>query len=488
MNLDNFKNKKIGILGLGIEGVALYKFFCDKELELIVYDATPLEELKKKVMGIEGASEIFENSNISWRLGDNYLKDLAKDGLDFIFRSPGISIFNSDLQAASKAGAEISSQIKLFFELCPAKIVGVTGTKGKGTTSSLIKNILVTSGEYRDSDITAEAEQASELSSVYLAGNIGSPAVTLLENIQAKDVVILELSSFQLMDLGRSPAIAVVTNLLIDHLDYHADVAEYQGAKRNILAHQKNGDLAILNLNSTFETDFIKTVPSEIKYFSRDSKAEAYVEGENETARVLLKNGEAVCQSDEIKLFGRHNLENIAAATLVGLALDISLDSIKEAVKNFKGLPHRLEKVGEIQGISFVNDSFATNPEPTMAAIAAFREDKILILGGSSKGADFAPLAKKIVEHQVKGVILIGKEGSRIGEALEEAKYSGIVIRFQESPLEEIVEKCLEIGAAGEVVIFSPACASFDYFKNYKVRGDSFRIAVQQKSKGNING
>lgn len=458
-------NKKIAVLGLGIEGIAVAQYLDNLKIPFDILDRNSKEELLAKIENQEEKAKVecfLKDSNIKTNLGQEYLNNLIQ--YDLIFRSPGISFYNEKIQEAKRAGAEISSQIKLFFELCPCKIIGVTGTKGKGTTSSLIFEII-------------KAGQKSK--NVFIAGNIGYPALTLLDKIKPDDYVILELSSFQLMDLNKSPFISVVTNLTVDHLDYHENIAEYHEAKKNILRFQDSSNYAVLNANSTFESGFINNLASNIQFFSSTlDDAEAIVKEE----KVILNSASGqveICNSSAIKLFGRHNLENIAAASLAAKILNIEDSIVKKIVREFKGLPHRIELVKEISGVKYINDSFATNPDPTSAAISSFVEDKILILGGSSKGADFSLLANKITNCNVKAVVLIGNEGKKIKKGLELSQYSGQILGVY-FDFKMAITEARKLAKPGDVVLFSPACASFDMFKNYKDRGNQFKNIVTQ--------
>jgi len=487
MNNLKFKDKKVAVLGMGIEGLALVDFLVDKGCKISVLDKLPENELLLRLLPEEKnkLSQIIKNGDIVKVFGDNYLDGLKQ--FDIIFRSPGISYLNQKIQEAERAGVIISSQIKLFFDLCPCKIIGVTGTKGKGTTASLIYEIMKRNNqETRNNNQTESNIQNSNgyqlttnnyQPSVYLAGNIGYPAISLLSQLKSDDVVILELSSFQLMDLEKSPHIAVITNLYVDHLDYHKDTDEYRNAKKSILKFQNGGDWAVLNSDSTFDPAFIDSeIKSKIKYFSHTKGADAVVKD----GKVILdpeNRSITICDEKGIKLFGQHNLENIAAATLVADILKIDIEIVREAVKDFTGLPHRLEFVTEIDGVKFINDSFATNPEPTKAAIDSFSQDKILILGGSSKGADFSDLAQKIVSSNVKGVVLIGDEADKIEQTLITSSYKG-PIKKGFLDMDSIVKGAQELSSLGDVIILSPACASFGLFSNYKDRGEKFKASV----------
>jgi UDP-N-acetylmuramoylalanine--D-glutamate ligase len=464
----NLNGKNVAILGLGIEGIALFDFLKDKVGSITLCDQNIESELLEKAEpdSKEKLATILKDESVKKNLGPNYLGGL--DSFDIVFRSPSIYFNDPNLVSARKRGTIISSQMKLFFDLCPSTIVGVTGTKGKGTTSSIIYAVL--------KDYFADKDEK-----VYLAGNIGYPAVTLIPELTKKDVVILELSNFQLADLDKSPHVAVITNLGVDHLDYHKNEEEYRLTKENIVKYQSEKDVAILNFNSTINSDVISKIKSKLRYFSKDNPyLDASVVLIGDKLNVVLDpkgRNLVVCQQGDINLLGKHNLENIAAASLALDALDVPIEIIRKGVANFVGLPHRLELVRQIAGIKFINDSFATNPGPTMAAIDSFDEDKVLILGGSSKGSDFNELANVISESNVKSVIIIGQEAEKIKKALKVSSYSGRVVSGGSNIL-EIVKNAREEAKRGDIVIFSPACASFDMFKNYKDRGNKFKEAV----------
>jgi len=462
MNDLKFRYKKVAVLGVGIEGVALTDFLLGHSAEVTLCDRLGEEDLVEKYPGDKGEiTLLLEGGDIKKRLGARYLDNL--NDFDIVFRSPGISYYNPQIQAAKKAGVIISSQINLFFELSPARIIGVTGTKGKGTTALLIYEMLKKAGK-----------------SAYLAGNIGYPAISLLPKLNKDDLVVLELSSFQLSDLKKSPEIAVVTNLSEDHLDYHSDVFEYYQSKLNILRYQKKGDHVILNYDDENLRKYLPIAKAKKRYFSSHRKdyIAAAVVGVGESAKVILGPGKRnveIASLNTIRLFGRHNLENIAAASIVADILGISEADIREAVREFRPLSHRLEFVREIKGVKFINDSYATNPEPTIAAINSFPNPEILILGGSSKGADFSRLAKVISNSKVKSVVLIGIESAAINKALLKASFYNI---FKVGSLEAAVRKVKGCSEPGDIVLFSPACASFDMFRNYKERGEQFKSII----------
>ncbi len=466
------KYKKVAILGIGLEGVALCNFLRDKAEQIFVFDLRQPENIlgqaDPKLQ--EEIKLILSDQSIEKRFGDNYLDNL--EDFDIIFRSPGIYFNHPSLVSARKNGIKVSSQIKLFFELCPCQIIGVTGTKGKGTTVSLIFDILKEN---------FKSNSGVKIPNVYLAGNIGSAAISLIPNLKSCDIVILELSSFQLADLEISPHIAVFTNLDSDHLDYHKNYDEYIFAKFNLLRYQSADDVAILNTDSTYDSKILAQLKSKILYFSKIQKKNAYIEKQEKGNAVFAQyNGhiEQICTEDQLKIIGRHNLENIAAATLASFAVGANIEAVRKAVRQFDGLPHRLEFVVEKNGVRFINDSFATNPSPTMAALRSIAGPKVIILGGSSKGADFAVLAETISENDVSAVVLIGDESLKIEESLTAANYKGMVYDAGYSLSDAVKLAAIEAKIAGAAVIFSPACASFDMFKNYKERGEKYKEVV----------
>ena len=510
MNLEQLENKKVAILGLGMEGVALARFLRTRVKKISLLDKLSIDELgdrAKEENNIELAN-ILNNSNFSFVLGKNYLDGLDK--FDVIFRSPGISYLHNKIQEAKGAGVIISSQIKLFFELCPCPIIGVTGTKGKGTTASLIFEMLNKSTKH-EARSTKQIQNTNLKNSkhvsnfdirisdfkpkVYLAGNIGEPAIDLIGKLTKDDLAILELSSFQLQDMEKSPRIAVVLNISSDHLDYHQTESEYFQAKLNIVKHQNKNDYAVINQDYLTSYQFSVETASEVYYFSGEESVDqgSFVRQsqtsnlksqtlgvKKELYEIVLRmddKEEIICRSDEIQLIGKHNLENIAAASVAAHLAGADINSISKTAKSFTSLPHRLEFIKEIGGVKFYNDSYATNPEPTVAAVNSFDKPIHIILGGSSKGADFSKLSDKIAQSKIKSVFLIGDEKDNMLASLKKSNYSGKVI-LSNGDFDQIIKEVLLISEPEDVVLLSPACASFGLFKNYKDRGEKFRKAV----------
>lgn len=431
--LEKYKDKKIAILGYGVEGTASLEYLVKHGLKADILDKKDDQDYLKKTM--------------------NY---------DIVFKTPGISPINPEIITAKNADVTFTSQIEEFFDLCPCKIIGITGTKGKGTTSTLIHDILKANGD-----------------DVYLGGNIGVPAISFLDDLKADSVVILELSSFQLQTLKKSPNIAVVLNITSEHLDYHKDTAEYRKAKSNIVSHQTDADYAVLNDDYEVPRDFAKLTPATKYFFSRDHKTEGcYVDDKDNVVLDVEGENAIIANFSEIQLRGRHNLENITAASLAAYLAGVKPEVISETVKAFTGLEHRLELVRDVRGVRYYNDSFSTVPETAIAAIDSFEEPIVLIAGGSNKNSDYKELGRKIADSNVKAVILIGEMAEQIRATIPGSFKGEIVLGL--TTMDEIVEKAAEIAVARDVVLLSPACASFGLFTDYKDRGDQFKAAVKK--------
>jgi len=410
VQLINFP-KKVAILGYGIEGQDAERYIKNQKLNS-----------KIKIL--------------DQKFDRDYLKNL--DQYDLVIRSPGVYPGKPELK-----NANVTTPIQIFFENCPGKIIGVTGTKGKGTTATLIYEILKKAGK-----------------EVYLAGNIGKPYLELLSVISHKSYTILEMSSFQLIDIKSSPHIAVVLNITSDHIDWHKSQKEYIEAKKNIVKFQMPDDYALINEEYKTPKSFSKETKAKVIYFSKQKLENKFKE------KPLLR--------------GEHNLENIAAAVSVAKILGIRDEVILTTVRSFKGLEHRLELVGEVDGVTFYNDSFATGPQPTIAAIKSFTEPLSLILGGSDKGLEYGDLRREIEKREnIKNIILIGEIGEKIGRNIKGKN----IINLGKTSMIRIIEVAKKVTPGGGVVLLSPAAASFDMFENYKDRGNQFKEAVRNLKK-----
>ncbi len=452
MNIKDLQGKLVAVLGFGVEGRATINYLIKHGVKPVLFDSKPWEQWSE-----EDKNDI-KSLQINFIFGPDYLKELK--GFDVVFRSPGIKL--SIVKSYASNVAILTSQTKWFFEHCPSKIIGVTGTKGKGTTSTLIYEIL-----------------KQQFPKVHLIGNIGkTQAFEILDDLSPNDLIIYELSSFQLQDLTQSPHIAVVLMTTSEHLDYHKDIEEYHQAKTAISKFQSDSDFTIFNIDYSATSEIGNLGQgTKIKISTKQSLKEGcFIENDLVTIKNISGQNYQYPITN-IQLPGRHNLENICAASAVATILNVDFESLKTAVENFKGLEHRLEFIGDKNGIKYYNDSFSTIPETTIAAINAFEEPEIVILGGSSKNSDFTNLGQEINHKKnIKAIILIGAESGRIKQSIEQAGgYSGKYFEGAKN-MEEIFLQIWPIAAVGDVVLLSPACASFGMFKNYKDRGQQFKL------------
>ncbi len=451
---ENLKNKKIAIIGLGVSNIPLIDYLHDFQAKITVFDKRNEEKIDKGVL------EKIENYKISKNFGENYLSNL-KD-FDIIFKSPSCRPDLPEIEAEVKRGAILTSEIEKFLELAPCKIIAVTGSDGKTTTTSLIYEIV--KQKYK----------------AYLGGNIGIPLFTKIKEMQPEDIVVLELSSFQLMTMKKSPDIAVVTNVTPNHLDIHKSYEEYIEAKKNIFLNQNEDNTLVLNYDNEITKNFAKTAKSKVIFFSSKEKIEngvIYDDGiikvsEDGLRRHLLK-------LKDTHLRGTHNAENICAAVAATKGL-VQIEDQINAIKGFEGVPHRIEFVREINGSKWYNDSIASSPTRTIAGLNSFDEEIVLIAGGYDKHLDYEPIAKPILD-KVKTLILLGQTSGKILNAVKE-KQGELGIRidiFKVDTLEEAVEKAKMEAKPNQVVLFSPASASFDMFKNFEERGNKFKELVK---------
>lgn len=448
------KNKKIAVIGLGISNLPLLEYLYNCEAEITAFDKREMEKLDDNI------KKQLERYRIKTILGEGYLSKLVK--FDYIFRSPSCMPNTPELEKALKEGAIVTSEIEMFMELCPAKIIAITGSDGKTTTTSLIYEIVKAKG------ITT-----------YLGGNIGIPLFTKMKEIKLEDVVVLEMSSFQLMNMKVSPHIAVITNITPNHLDIHKSYEEYIEAKKTIFKYQNENDILVLNYDNEITRNFAKESKSKVVFFSSNAKLDNGYTVEEDVIK-SCKDGirRHIIRAKEIMLRGKHNYENIAAAVAATSSL-VDIDTQIKAIKNFKGVEHRLEFIKEINGTKWYNDSIGTSPTRTIAGLNSFEEDIILIAGGYDKHLDYEPIAKPILDH-VRILILIGATADKIQNAVkrELEKTDQEIEIYRCKTLEETVEIARKISTPKDIVLFSPASASFDMFKNFEERGKRFKELV----------
>lgn len=459
--MQKYKGKNVAVLGLSTEGRDSAQYLISKGAFVTCCDRRTKEEL----------GEVFHelhSQGVMFALGPEYLSHLEL--FDAVVRTPGMSPRLPELVAYRKSGGEITSLTKLFFEECRAPIIGVTGTKGKGTTSTLIAKMLEASGK-----------------TVHLGGNVGTPLLSRVDSIHVDDWVILELSSFQLEDLTQSPHIAVVLRTTQEHLanfdrlatNFHPTKEAYIEAKKSIVRYQTNMDIAIINKDDPTARSFAGETKARKYFFSMsDIAADTYVADHT----VHLRTGGdtwKLCDAKTVKLRGDHNLENIAAASLAARAAGASMEAIIKAATTFPGLEHRLELVRVVDGVTYINDTFSTVPETAIAAIRSFDEPLILILGGSEKGSDFTKMGEEIARSNIKTIVVIGDMTRRILAAMDSAGDKGKRI-VGLTTMKDVVNAAAKEAVSGDIVLLSPACASFDMFPNYKVRGKQFKEEVNK--------
>lgn len=446
--------RKIAIIGLGVSNIPLIDYLYQKKARVTVFDDRKKEEIPSEILKKINEYQ-FETS-----FGEENLKKLKN--FDIIFRSPSCLPTKPELKEEEKRGAIVTTEIEMLMQMCPAKIIGVTGSDGKTTTTSLIYSILKKAGY-----------------NTYLGGNIGTPLFTKLSEMKPEDIVVLELSSFQLMGMKISPQIGVITNITPNHLNIHKDYQEYIDAKKNIFKYQKENDKIILNYDNEITRNSAKEATSKVIFFSGKEKLENgfIVDGKiiKECNDGIRKH---ILDTQDILLRGKHNYENIATALATTKDL-VNQDVAISAIKEFKAVEHRLEFVREINNVKWYNDSVSSSPTRTIAGLESFEEEIVLIAGGYDKNLDYTPIASPILE-KVKTLILLGQTSGKIFEAVkkEEEKTNKKIDIYMCSTLEEAVNLAKKSAKQEQVVLFSPASASFDMFKNFADRGEQFKKLV----------
>jgi UDP-N-acetylmuramoylalanine--D-glutamate ligase len=428
---------KIAILGYDVEGRASYDYFAAQGHQVSIRDRDPGLDVPADADSI---------------LGKNYLDNLS--GFDLLVRTPGLPP-RLILDKNPGVKAKITTQLNEFLRVCPTRnIIGVTGTKGKGTTSTLITKMLEATGL-----------------SVYLGGNIGLAALTMLDELTADSWVVLELSSFQLIDLKeQAPRIAVCLMMAPEHLNWHADLAEYVEAKSQLFAKQSADDIAIYFAQNDLSKQVASRSPGhKIPYYAPPGATV-------EDGQITIA-GQAICATNELRLIGQHNWQNACAAITAVWQVTQDVEALRGVLTTFTSLEHRIEFVRELDGVKYYNDSYGTTPETAITAINAFEAPKVIILGGSDKGANYDELASTIANANLRKVLLIGEQAARIKAALDKAGFTNITDGGK--TIEDIAATARHEARRGDVVLLSPACASFDMFDNYKQRGEKFKQAVR---------
>ncbi len=457
---EDFRGKRVTIIGLGKgrTSAGLARFLVACGAEVTITDAKPREALA------EGIGRLADTP-VRLLLGPSSDDEALADP-HFAFVIPGVRPRSATILRALQRGIPVLTEIGLFFRLCPAPIVGVTGTKGKTTTTRMLEQILQR-GTRR----------------VVTGGNIGWSVIDGLGTISKDDVVLLELSSFQLETLGRSPHVAVLTNVSEDHIDHHGTRESYIAAKRNILAWQGTKDVAVLNLDDPTVVAMHTGCASEARSYSLALRPKHGAFLDTSGTLVLSDAGHhtPLLRADELRVPGRHNIANALAAALAGQAMGIGVEPTAEALRTFAGVGRRIERVAEHQEVLWVNDSAATDPTATLAALDTFDRPAVVILGGIAKGTDFGALARELV-RRARGAVLIGQAADDIAAALDAAAAgpgAGSLAVRRASTLAEAVAVSRELARPGDVVLLSPACASFDMFSSADDRGDQFTALVR---------
>lgn len=445
------KGKRIAVCGIGVSNTPLIENFLKQGARVFACDRRTREL-------IGPVADMLEEKGAELRLGENYLKNLE---VDIIFRTPGMNYYIPELVNARENGIAVTSEMEVFFEVCPATIFAVTGSDGKTTTTTLIAKMLEAEGK-----------------KVHIGGNIGRPLLPLIEQIKPEDYVVVELSSFQLISMRKSPDVAVVTNVAPNHLDVHKDMDEYINAKKNILLHQNAFSRTVLNDDNEITKSFSDEVRGQYMHFSMKTPVSngAWLADDGTIYMAYRRMVAPILNKNEIALIGEHNVANYLAAisAVWGYA---GADSIRKVAHEFTGVEHRIEPVRTLNGVKYFNDSIATSPTRTIAGLKAFDGKVILIAGGYDKHIPFEPLAP-IINEKVKLLILSGPTADKIEKAVKsDSSYKGLTILHSDD-MENSVRIAYENAKEGDIVTLSPACASFDAYPNFAERGNHFKRLV----------
>ena len=450
--IESLRHKTVAVIGIGVSNTPLLELLLAEGIRVTACDKRSREQMGEQ-------AEHLEQLGCELHLGADYLKDLDAD---VIFRTPGLRPDVPEIAACVDRGAVLTSEMEVFFEVCPCTIIAVTGSDGKTTTTTIIAELLKAAGRR-----------------VWVGGNIGHPLLCEADGMLATDYAVLELSSFQLMTMKHSPHIAVVTNLAPNHLDVHRDMAEYVAAKENIFRHQSGEDVAVFNADNDITAEQSRRAPGRARLFSRQDEVAdgVFLRGED----IVCRNGgheRVVMTTGDIKIPGVHNVENYMAAIAAvdGLVPD---EVIRDFAREFGGVEHRIELVRTYRGVRYYNDSIASSPSRTIAGLRSFHEKVILIAGGYDKHIPFDVLGPEIVEH-VKLLVLCGATADKIRAAVENAPgyQPGKPEILDVTPFTAAVEAARDRAQPGDVVTLSPACAAFDQFKNFAERGKFFKSIV----------
>ena len=446
--------RKVAVIGLGVSNIPLLDYLYEKKAQVTVFDERSIDEIPQDIITKINTYEF------KYSFGKNCLENLK--GFNIIFRSPSCLPTKPELQEEANRGAIVTTEVEMLMEMCPCKIIGVTGSDGKTTTTSMINAILQKAGY-----------------NTFLGGNIGTPLFTRLPEIKPDDIVVLELSSFQLMNMHVSPDIAVITNITPNHLNIHKDYEEYIEAKKNIFKYQDENGILILNYDNDITRSCYQEAKGKVVYFSSKTKLDnGFIVDEDIIKECEDKVRKHILNTEEVILRGNHNFQNIATALAATKTL-VDTDVAVQAIKEFKPVEHRIEFIREINDVKWYNDSASSSPTRTLSGINAFKENIILIAGGYDKNLDYEPLAKPILD-KVSTLILIGQTAEKIFDVVksEAEKQDKKIDIYMCDSLEQTIDIAKKSAKKGDVVLFSPASASFDMFKNFADRGEKFKNLV----------
>ena len=453
---ERMQKSRVAFIGTGVTNGDIIRLFRKKGIAVTLLDKKTKEQLG------ETYAE-FEKIGVQFCLGNTYLDHLTD--YDVIFRSPGVYYYHEKLQAARNAGVVITSEMEVFFSLCPCKIYAVTGSDGKTTTTTLISEFLTKEGFH-----------------VHKGGNIGRALLPIIEEIQESDVAVVELSSFQLLSMRQSPDVAVITNIAPNHLDVHGTMDEYIAAKTNLILHQDAFSRTVLNQDNALTMELAPMVRGTMLTFSRQMQPVHGTFLREDGMLCYVENGNVtpIVHRDDIRIPGMHNVENYLAA-IDAVWGTVSIESICDVAKHFGGVEHRIEFVRELDGVKWYNDSIATSPTRVLAGLRSFQQKLIVIMGGYDKKIPFEPMADTVCQ-QVKLVILMGVTAEKIEKAIRGSLYyeNDAPDLVHVSSMEEAVQEARKRAKPGDIVTLSPACASFDLYPNFEARGVHYKNLVKE--------
>lgn len=457
-------NKKVAVIGIGVSNIPLINFLVRCGADVTAFDKLSEEQIKDRL-------KQFQALPVKFKLGRDYLNSLS--GYDVIFKTPGMRHDVPELLKAVQNGATLTSEMEVFFKICPAQIIAVTGSDGKTTTTTIIYEILKQHGY-----------------TCWLGGNIGQPLIDVVEKIAEDDKVVLELSSFQLHTMKQSPNIAVVTNISPNHLDIHKSMEEYVAAKRNIFEFQADGAKLVVNYNNKFTREFARNAKHKVLYFSRDGEIRNGAILKNGVLRYIDESVDVeIMKQSDIVIPGLHNVENYLAAIAAVFDM-VEPEDIRKVATTFKGVEHRIEFIKTIDGVKFYNDSIGSSPTRTMATLKSFKQKIILIAGGYDKKIPYDTMGR-VIDEKVKKLVLLGETAPKIKKAYElEMKKQGrdiLIPIFECNSLNDAIEQAFVEAERGDIIVLSPASASFDMFKNFEERGNMFKKLVNRLAEEKFN-